>query len=313
MKLATFHADDATALGAVVDGKIYDLNAASHGTLPDDMLAFIQQGESALRRAQEIMVKPPASAARPLESVRLLAPLPAPPSLRDFFAFADHARAAAERSGAALPEQWHDLPACFKGNHREIYGPEEEIPWPHYTRRFDFECEIACVIGKRGRDISPQQAAEHIFGYTIFNDFSARDIQKKEMLLGMGPAKSKDFANSFGPCLVTADEAVPSRDFSMTVRVNGEQWSAGHSRDQYWSFPLLVSHASQCETVHPGDILGSGTFYGGCGLDLGRWLRPGDDIELEVPGIGVLRNTVGTPDAAHQRELNYRKHPAAKP
>ena len=144
----------------------------------------------------------------------------------------------------------------------------------------------------------------------IFNDFSARDIQKKEMMLRMGPAKSKDFANSFGPYLVTKDEVNPKKDFQMIVKVNGELWSEGHFKDQYWDFPLLVSHVSQEEEIYPGDILGSGTFYKGCGLDLGRWIQPQDTIELEVNNLGTLKNKIGKP--VQYKELNYKKEEATK-
>lgn len=291
-------------LGAVLEDRVLDLSRASGGRLPSTMKAFIEAGDAALAEARALLASPSASALSPLSSVRLKAPLPNPSSLKDFFAFETHARASYERAGQTMPEAWKDIPAYFKGNHREVYGPEEEIPWPSYTRRLDFECEVACVAGRHGRDLSPERAAGHVFGYMIFNDFSARDIQKKEKSLGMGPGKGKDFANAFGPWLVTADEADP-KDFEMTVRLNGESLSKGHFRDQYWGFPLILSHISQEETIYPGDAFGSGTFYKGCGLDLDRWLKPGDLLELEVPVLGTLRNRIGAPKA--QRELKYRK------
>ena len=161
------------------------------------------------------------------------------------------------------------------------------------------------MIGKNGKNISEAEANDYIFGYMIFNDMSARDIQKKEMALRMGPAKGKDFANVFGPYLVTKDEVDPKRDFAITVKVNGETWSSGHFKDQYWGFPLMLSYISQEETVYPGDILGSGTFYKGCGLDLDRWIKPGDVLELEVQSLGVLKNTIGSPKVF--KELNCKK------
>ncbi|MFA6003999.1 MAG: fumarylacetoacetate hydrolase family protein, partial [Elusimicrobiota bacterium] len=191
----------------------------------------------------------------------------------------------------------------YKGNPREIYGPGAEIPWPAYTRRFDFELEVACVIGREGRGLTPQQAASHIAGFVIMNDFSARDIQKSEMLCGTGPAKAKDFAYALGPCLVTADEASPDDDLGMEAWINGQLWGKGRTQDRYWSWGLMLSHVSQEETLYPGDVLGSGTFYRGCGLDLNRWLRPGDEVELRVDKLGALRNTVGHPKA--QTRLKY--------
>lgn len=311
MRLVTFlNGAGEQLLGVVLNTDILDLYAASEGKLPRDILAFIAAGPAALSLAKEIMAyRAQERFLIPLEDTHLRAPLPQPASLRDFFAFEEHAKAGSARRQEAMPREWYEVPAYYKGNHREIYGPNDEIPWPFYTRRLDFECEIACVIGRQGRNISLEQAQDYIFGYMIFNDFSARDIQKKEMVLRMGPAKGKDFANAFGPYLVTADEVDPIHDFSMTIKVNGETWSQGHFKDQYWGFPLLVSHVSQEETVYPGDILGSGTFYKGCGLDLDRWIKPGDVLELEVPKLGILKNIIGTP--RNQRELNYQKYPAS--
>lgn len=300
MKLVTFRpaGDGGPRIGAVRDEAVVDLTDAG---LPRSMLAFLEAGPSAWDEARSVVDQ--GAHLTPLSQVRLLAPLPDPGALRDFFAFEDHARAGAARRGEPFPEDWFSLPVYYKGNHREVYGPDDEVPWPSYTRRLDFECEIACVVGLKGRDIPASEAAKHIFGYMVFNDLSARDIQKKEMVLRMGPAKGKDFANAFGPYLVTADEVDP-KAFTLTVRVNGEVWSQGRFADQHWGFPVMLSHVSQSETVYPGDVLGSGTFHKGCGLDLDRWVKPGDVIELEVPGLGVLRNRVGAPAA--QRELDYR-------
>ncbi|MDD5657452.1 MAG: fumarylacetoacetate hydrolase family protein, partial [Elusimicrobia bacterium] len=193
----------------------------------------------------------------------------------------------------------------FKGNPREIYGPGTVVPWPAYTRRFDFEAEIACVIGKAGRDLDPRQALTHIAGFTILNDFSARDIQKSEMLCGLGPGKGKDFAYGLGPSLVTVDELGPEADLEVRISVDGELWSRGSTRDRYWSWGLMISHVSQEETILPGDVLGSGTFYRGCGLDLNRWLLPGQEVELDVDRLGSLRHTISKPKAA--KRLKYER------
>ena len=243
--------------------------------------------------------------------VKLAAPLPRPSALRDFFAFERHAKQGAARRGETLLKEWYELPAYYKGNHREIYGPDAEIPWPSYTRRLDFELEVACVIGKIGRNLTPQEAKKHIAGYTIMNDVSARDIQKKEMMTRMGPAKGKDFASCLGPYLLTADE-LPSLDrLAMTVRVNGQVWSRGKFTDCFWNFPLMISHVSQEETVYPGDVFGSGTFFTGCGLDLNRWIKPGDRLELEVTGLGRLRNRVGRPKGSRPLYYEGRSHTRA--
>ncbi|MBI3300205.1 MAG: fumarylacetoacetate hydrolase family protein [Elusimicrobia bacterium] len=307
MKLATYRPADGgdQRLGALVDGDLLDLAAASGGNLPASMRALLEAGPAAWDEVRRCLERPAAAHRVPLTAVRLRAPLPDPAALRDFFAFEDHARAGAKRRSEELPAEWFEVPAYYKGNHREVYGPDDEIPWPSYTRKLDFECEIAAVVGLRGRDLSPEEAGRHIFGYMLFNDFSARDIQKKEMVLRMGPAKGKDFANAFGPWLVTADEVDPAADFEMTVRVNGEVWSRGRFGAQHWGFPLMLSHVSQGETVYPGDVLGSGTFHKGCGLDLDRWIKPGDVVELDVPKLGVLKNACGEPKA--RKELNYKR------
>ena len=306
MKFVTFSsAPEGPRLGAVVGERVVDLHKASKGKLPATLRAFIEAGNDALEAARLLLKHPQLDAERALEGVRLHAALPDPASLRDFFAFEEHAKAGAARRKEELPKEWYEVPAYYKGNAREIYGDEDTIPWPYYTRKLDFECEIACVVGKKGRNLSPEEAQDHIFGYMIFNDVSARDIQRKEMLLRMGPTKGKDFANVFGPYLVTADEVDPV-DLELTVRVNGETWSKGRFADQHWGFPVMVSYVSQEETVYPGDVLGSGTFYKGCGLDLDRWVKPGDQLELDVPGLGVLRNTIGTP--TKQEQLDYGRY-----
>ena len=307
MKLVTFTkgSPEISSIGAVIGDSVLDLHLASGKRLPNEMISFISGGDEFLKIANQLIGSPLKEALIPLNKIRLRAPILLPSSLKDFFAFEEHAKAGAARRKETLTPEWYEIPAYYKGNHRQILGPDDEIPWPFYTRKLDFECEVACVIGKKGKNISVSEAENYIFGYMIFNDVSARDIQKKEMILRMGPAKSKDFANVFGPYLVTKDEVNPSADFSLTVKVNGEVWSNGHFKDQYWGFPLMISHVSQEETVYPGDVFGSGTFYKGCGLDLDRWIQPDDVIELEVPKLGVLKNKIGKPLTS--RELNYKK------
>ena len=307
MKLVTYTGKKQSSLsiGLVIQNKILDLNLSSKGKLPSNMLDFISGGDDFLSIAQDLQNNSAKFELISLEEAVLKAPILNPPSLKDFFAFEEHAKNGAKRRNEELAKEWYELPAYYKGNHRQILGPNDEIPWPFYTRKLDFECEIACVVGKNGKSIPEEDASKYIFGYMIFNDVSARDIQKKEMILRMGPSKSKDFANIFGPYLVTKDEVNPQKDFSLEVKVNGEVWSKGHFKDQYWGFPLMISHVSQEEDIYPGDIFGSGTFYKGCGLDLDRWIQPGDIVELEVPKLGILKNKVGIPKS--QRELVYKK------
>ncbi|HJR45599.1 MAG TPA: fumarylacetoacetate hydrolase family protein [Actinomycetota bacterium] len=227
--------------------------------------------------------------------MRLLCPLDRIPSLRDFLAFEDHVQRGAARRDSKVPDYWYEAPIYYKGNHRAVIGPNAECKWPPYTERLDFELELAMIVGKRGRDIRPDEAGEHIFGFTVFNDFSARDVQAKEISSWLGPAKGKDFANSFGPCIVTADEIGVQPDLAMVCRVNGEEWGRGRSSDARWTWAQMLAHVSEAEDVYPGDVYGSGTPGGCCGLDLGRELKAGDAVELEIERIGILRNTVGAP------------------
>jgi 2-keto-4-pentenoate hydratase/2-oxohepta-3-ene-1,7-dioic acid hydratase in catechol pathway len=166
------------------------------------------------------------------------------------------------------------------------------LAWPLQTTKLDYELELACVIGRKGRDIPAGEASRYIAGYTIMNDFSARDIQLREMACRLGPAKGKDFATAIGPCLVTPDEIADLDSLVMTARVNGEVWSEGRFGSIHWSFPQMIEHASRGECLYPGDLFGSGTVGGGCGLELDRYLKPGDVVELEIQPIGVLRTPI---------------------
>jgi 2-keto-4-pentenoate hydratase/2-oxohepta-3-ene-1,7-dioic acid hydratase in catechol pathway len=284
--LVTFEAAGKERFGMLKGEEIVELRG--------DVLSFLATGE-----------KKQGGGIFKLKDVRLMAPVPHPGALRDFFAFEEHALQGAKRRNEKLAPEWYDQPVYYKGNHREIYGPGDTIPWPSYTRKLDFELEIAAVVGKKGRDLSPEQAKSHIAGYMIYNDCSARDIQKNEMVCRMGPAKGKDFANVFGPYLLTADELPEPENLKMSVKVNGEIWSEGDSSGRYWSFPTMLSHVSQGETVYPGDILGSGTYFKGCGLDMDRWIKPGDLLELTVEKLGTLKNTIGEPQG--QTHLKYDK------
>lgn len=237
-----------------------------------------------------------------LESAKIQSPIPRPPSIRDFYAFEDHVKAARARRGLQMPAEWYEFPAFYYSNPNAVYGPDEEVPVPSYTKALDFELEIACVIGRAGRDISEPDAASYIAGYTIMNDWSARDVQEKEMKIGLGPAKAKDFATSLGPWLVTADElqdrlVTPGRfRLQMTAKVNGKLLSKGEMNKMRWTFPQMIVRASQSVDLKPGDIFGSGTVGTGSILELGpevhRWLLPGDVVQLEIERLGVLRNEV---------------------
>ena len=229
------------------------------------------------------------------DNFKLLCPLDSVESLRDFLAFEDHVKAGAQRRGGEVPDYWYKAPVYYKGNHRALLGPGQECPWPPYTERLDFELELAMIVGRRGRDIAKEKAGEYVFGFTVFNDFSARDVQASEISAWLGPAKGKDFANAFGPCIVTADEVGSQPDLKMMCRVNGEEWGRARSSDAKWRWDDMIAHVSAGEDIYAGDVYGSGTPGGCCGLDLGRDLKPGDWVELEIESIGTLRNTIGSP------------------
>jgi fumarylacetoacetate (FAA) hydrolase len=224
----------------------------------------------------------------PLAEVELRPPVLHPPAVRDFFAFEEHVRNARAGSRRPVPDEWYEIPVFYFSNPAAIYGPEGEVPYPEGTEELDYELEVAAVIGAEGR----------IAGFTVMNDWSARDVQRAEMKVGLGPAKAKDFATSLGPVVVTTDEFDGSEG-EMTARVNGEERSRGNLRDMLHSWDAIVAQASRNTRLLPGDILGSGTVGTGCILEHGdgRWLQPGDVVELEVERIGVLRSVIGPPRA----------------
>jgi fumarylacetoacetate (FAA) hydrolase len=220
----------------------------------------------------------------PLDAVRLLPPVKHPPSVRDFYAFEAHVKRARELRGLELPPEWYELPVFYFSNPAAIFGPEDEIPYPAGSEELDYELEVAAVMGADGQ----------IGGFTVMNDWSARDLQRAEMHVGLGPSKGKDFATSLGPVVITPDELGDLR-LEMVARVNGEERSRGNLGDMHHSWEAIVAHAARNTELRPGDVLGSGTVGTGCILEHGdgRWLQPGDLVELEVEGIGVLKNRVG--------------------
>jgi fumarylacetoacetate (FAA) hydrolase len=226
-------------------------------------------------------------------------------SLRDFYCFEEHVRNARLTRGLDMMPEWYDQPVFYYSNTHAICGPNAVVDYPKRTRMLDFELEIAAIIGERGRDIPVERAERYIAGYTIMNDWSARDVQRKEMAVGLGPAKGKDFATSLGPLLVTPDELEDRRegkgyDLEMIVRRNGKEITRNNWKTITFSFSEMISRASEDCMLYAGDVIGSGTVGLGCILELGAdnvggWLQPGDVIELEVERLGVLRNTIGAP------------------
>jgi 2-keto-4-pentenoate hydratase/2-oxohepta-3-ene-1,7-dioic acid hydratase in catechol pathway len=275
MKYVTYESGGRRRVG-VLDGDTV-LDAGFDG----DMVAFIAAGA-------------PVGRTTPVPDAMLRAPL-RPHTMRDFLAFEGHLRNAYRNLGREIPPEWYEVPAYYKGLPDTVIGPEETIPWPRYSTRLDHELELAAIIGRPGADIPRERAVEHVLGYTLWNDLSARDTQRRELPIGMGPAKAKDWdgSNVLGPCIVTVDELDVS-DLVLTVRVNGEVWGSDTTAHMHHTFADMIAYASQDLRLHPGDVIGSGTATTGSGLELDRWLQPGDVIELHAPGIGTLRNTVGS-------------------
>lgn len=326
MKLVTFEfvceMGRIRRLGAVSGNYVVDLNFAytsllfedenpraneiANAELPGDMLEFLKCGHDSMELAREVLSTMKSEGklkttfrgpneekiTYKLSDVNLRSPLTNPTSLRDFFAFEAHVRKGYERRNQEFPQLWYELPVYYKGNHQSVIGPNQIVRWPSFTEKFDYELELACIIGKAGKNIPVERADEYIAGYCIMNDFSARDIQMKEVQLRLGPAKGKDFATGLGPWLVTPDEVGDIRNLTMTAKVNGEEWSRGNSGDSHWTFEQMIAYVSQDEMLYPGDVLGSGTVGGGCGYELDRWVKPNDIIELEITKLGILKNKV---------------------
>ena len=299
MRLITYSLLDGDAgprAGALVSDGIVDLADVSTATrqaepLPTTLIEVLQLEDAGIEAARDVVTRAQRTGQIiPLEATRLHAPLPRPNSLRDFMTIEQHIIGC----GHTPQEEWYNIPVYWKGNVEGVFGPGDEIRWPHYSDLLDFEVELGAVIGRRGTRIPRSEAQHYIVGYTIFNDWSARDIQRREMTVRLGPGLGKDFATSLGPCIVVPDEADDFDPYSapVRVRVNGEVWAEGDMSDMRWRFDELVSHLSEEQVVAPGDVLGSGTMGNGCGVELGRELSPGDIVEIEMDGLGKLINRV---------------------
>jgi fumarylacetoacetate (FAA) hydrolase len=252
----------------------------------------------------------PTSVRMPLKNVELLAPVPRPPSMRDGYAFRQHVATARRNRGLDMIPEFDKFPVFYFTNHQAVTGPGDVEVQKLHCDKLDFELEVAIVIGKQGRNISVEKADEHVFGYTIMNDWSARALQMEEMKLNLGPAKGKDFATSIGPWLVTRDELLESGrlkrtpkgevlDARMKAFINGKQYSEGNVNQMDWTFAQIIERASYGVTLYPGDVIGSGTVGTGCLLELNGskitdnlWLKPGDDVTLEVDALGKLENKI---------------------
>ncbi len=327
MRLVTYAKDGQEHLGALLDHDKQILDLTKAATLAGKqrlpafatMLAFIESGPAVWDEARGILSSPPEPAMVPSEACRLLAPLSRPTQIRDCLCFPEHLRGAQRVLGERLiknsPEpdkkraqlesagffevaaSYYDFPVYYITNRLSIVGPDADVTWPSYSHFIDYELEWAAVIGTKGSRISKSHARSHIFGYTIFNDWSARDEQMKVMggSINLGPGQGKDFANGLGPCIVTADELPDPYALTMTARVNGVETARGSTAGMHYKFEDLIEYVTRADTLHPGELLCSGTVGGGCCFESGHVLASGDQIELEVEKIGVLRNRVLAP------------------
>ena len=318
MKLATFEHGGTRGIGAVsadLQSIVAFAPAENHPALRD-MQSLIEGGAEALALASDVATSPPPSALLALADVKLLSPVPVPIQIRDFLVseklfrqaraqnlrlrcqdLADPEEAfrkGIEQGICTPPPVWYEQPIYYKANRFTVIGTETDIEWPAYGKLLDYELEMGMFVGKTGRDIDPAAAAGHIFGYTIFNDMTARDAMNREVVVGLGPAKGKDFdtGNVIGPWIVTADEIPDPGALKMTVRINGEFRSAGYIAEMHHGFEDMIVHVSKAETLYAGEFFGSGTIGDGSGQEHGIYLEPGDVIEFEVEKIGILRNRI---------------------
>ncbi|QGA53654.1 2-hydroxyhepta-2,4-diene-1,7-dioate isomerase [Sulfolobus sp. E5-1-F] len=313
MKLLSFIKDNRVRSGVLVnDEYIADLNTSCYlmliekgedeqfverycnAIVPPDMLGVLQAGDLGLEFIKKILEwsKKRNDVLYNIKQVKLKAPLLRANMLRDFLAFKGHVEATYKRRGQSIPEEWFKIPIYYKGDPAIFYGHLEEVPWPKYSNHVDIELEIAAIIYKKGKDIDRRNAREYILGFTIFNDFSARDIQMAEMKGLLGPAKGKDFANGLGPWIVTKDELPDIKGLRVYAKVNDEVWCDTRAEDMQWSFEDMIAYVSQDEYIRSGDVFGSGTVSGCTGLDIGKSLKPNSSIELYVEKIGILKNII---------------------
>ena len=300
MRWVTFArgADSEDRTGLVVDSAVHALPAGETllGLLGDDGETLAAAGDRANRDPADVF---------PLDEVVLRAPLPLPPTVRDFYAFEQHVKTARQRRGLDMDPDWYELPVFYFSNPYAVIADGTDVAVPPGSQELDFELEVAAIIGRGGADLTPQQGEQSIAGFCILNDWSARDIQRREMKLSMGPVKGKDFATSLGPMLVTPDELEDARsgrayDLTMSASVSGREYSRASLAEIYWSFGEMISYASRGTRVDTGDVIGSGTCGTGCILELALvhggdaypWLKPGDEVVLSVDRLGSLSNRI---------------------
>ncbi|YAK88379.1 fumarylacetoacetate hydrolase family protein [Paenarthrobacter nitroguajacolicus] len=319
MKLITYTHGGSTHVGAHAStgSTVVSFTQASGGDHRfASMLDLIQAGEEALEYARSLLDSPPDEAIHTLNDIVLGSPIPNPPRVRDCSLFIEHLQPAFLNMARIIavnsddpeaeyerliatgnferPKVFSEQIIYYVSDHTAISGPNELIIAPPETRQLDYELEFAAVVGKTVKDVGPQEAEKAIFGYTILNDWSCRDVQAVVMASQLGPARGKDFdgSNTLGPCIVTADEIGSPYGMDMAARVNGEEWSRGSTSAMHHTFADAITYLSSGRTIYAGEVIGSGTVLSGSPFEIGKRLKDGDEVELEVAGLGILRNRV---------------------
>jgi fumarylacetoacetate (FAA) hydrolase len=312
MKLVTYDTANGTSAGVVVDGQVLDVaSLLEERDGVRDVRALLELPNDPLTRLKSALGSARATQGIPLDKVRLRAPILQPPTVRDFMTYEGHANAGGTRQ---LSDSWYRLPVFYFSNPLCMFGPEDAVPYPSASEQLDYELELAAVIGREATNVGEADAFSYIAGFTIFNDWSCRDLQRDEMEARLGPAKGKDSASSLGPWIVTTDELAPfirenRLHVRCTLKVNGIEWVSSNAGIMYHSWGAMIERASRDSRLVPGDVLGAGTVTGGSVGEAirngfsARYLEPGDIVEIEVERIGVLRNTIApkvNPDSSYR-------------
>ena len=323
MKLLTYDTGNGPRCGVIQDDRVVDVSGllATPQSLPD-VRALLELEDSALDRVRDALERRIAAPSVPLEGLRLRSPILQPPTVRDFMIFEEHATAQGTRE---RQEAWYRMPIFYFSNPLRIFGPDDTVPYPSASEMLDYELEIGCVIGRDGSNVSEEDALSYIAGFLIFNDWSCRDLQRDESTVGLGPAKGKDLASTLGPWLVTTDEMAPylkegRLHVKCSAKVNGDFWVQDSDGGlAYHTWGSMVERASKDSRIAPGDVLGCGTVGGGSigeairkGYEKARFLQPGDLVEMEVEGLGVLRLPVLSQQSRPLSQQQGQRHPTGK-
>jgi len=302
MKVARIRSDEGRYIAVFGKDRWIDVSSILNDTAENIEKSFFSTLARNRERILKFIEETPSEDLVEVVPRTFLIPVPRVNQIRDFYAFEDHVRRARERRGLEMVPEWYEFPAFYYSGTSNLFGSNDNIPYPSYTSELDYELEVGAVIGKEGKNISRGEAKDHIYGLVLVNDWSARDVQRKEMKIGLGPAKSKDFATSFGPYITTMDEfsgltnSEGKIDVSLSASVNGNIYSQGNLKSIHWDFEDMIEWASQDTTLRPGDIIMSGTVGTGCILEIGPeehgWLKKGDTVSFQSDMLGETSNKI---------------------